>query len=188
MAFHFYVMNNILYLIEFASNDRIYPPLHHHHHHCRCCCCCCRRHRRHLTTFFFVWRLPPVVAISLSPILLSSTRGAVNTPIECIFRIIRFDSLGLVIASSVAVLSLPFSLRLCSINRHHPFIFTPNFMLAKITISYVMCAWCVQASHHCISFVNGFMEFFLQPTTSSYRQTDTHSLTHMHTLHMLKVE
>lgn len=118
MAFHFYVMNNILYLIEFVLSDRISPSLPpcprlllmllllpSSHHHIFCLAPTTRR--RHFA-----------VAHSIL-----STQE-VNTPIQYMshrsFLIVSFSHrvFGRSLVSFLALV--------CSINRHHPFIFTPS--------------------------------------------------------------
>lgn len=130
----------------------------------------CHHHRRQFIATFFARRLPPV-AFSLSPI-----RFWAQDEWKHLFNIFH-----IVLSSSsrhfIFGRSFVFFWHLCPINRHHPFTFTPYWCwkIHGLTCNVCMVFVCVQASHHCIAFVNRSMEF--HSTHNFHQHTQTHTNT-----------
>lgn len=165
MAFHFYVMNNILYLIEFVLSDRILPslpspllllPLSSHH----VLVCLVPTTRRRLFTFAHtIW---------------STKRCEYTYSIYIVLFIsFRHRVFG---RSFVSFLALVLNQSSSSLYFH------TKLMLVKFTISFAMCVHGMCKRHITASFSSIVLWSF--PFDPELPSTNIH----MHILHMLKVK
>lgn len=168
MAFHFYVMNNILYLIESFQATK-----YHHHHHPRCSLHRRRRHhhhrRRHPTTIFFARRLPPV-AFSLSPIRFCAQEMWIH--LFNIFRIVLFSSSRHFVFGRSFVSCLALVLNQSSSSLY----FHTKLVLENSRSHHVMCMHGVCKRHITASLSSIVLWSFIRSTTPTYTHTHTHTL------------